>query len=435
MNSRFAFCGIATMIAANFASAGSYEAPATPYKAIVAAPTVAVLSGPGESHYVSSQLTVGDRVEVYRHEANGYVAVRPPESCVSWVRRSDLESAGPGVARVKRSDTPVRVAGAQGEGDAVHIRLEAGELVALATGGAATPPDGWVAIAPPAGEFRWVWLGDLEPLGVNGDEGQLATEPEDAWRSVESSALTHTEAAGETAQLADPEGGAAAEADAIVLVSDAQPRYGAAEIDQTAARKPQADQEPIDASFSQQVDALEVALSTIVAERPNLWRFEPLEAEAASLLTSAPTEADRQTVRAIAGRIDRFAAIAGRYRQMRDGGVAPATRPDPAATAAGSASPPTTLASTAETIGSNASGYDAVGRLRPVVSQRADAPKFALVDDRGKVVTFLTPSPDMNLQPMLGKRIGVRGAKGFLTEYQQPHLTANRINAIDTKLR
>jgi hypothetical protein len=74
--------------------------------------------------------------------------------------------------------------------------------------------------------------------------------------------------------------------------------------------------------------------------------------------------------------------------------------------------------------------YDAVGLLKPVVSQREQAPRYALVDDEGKVVSFLTPTPDVNLQPYIGRRIGVNGKRGFMPEYRRAHVTASRITPL-----
>ena len=78
--------------------------------------------------------------------------------------------------------------------------------------------------------------------------------------------------------------------------------------------------------------------------------------------------------------------------------------------------------------------YDAVGTLKPVVSRRDQAPRYALVDDHGDVVTFVTASADVNLQPYVGKRIGVRGNRGFMPEYRRAHVTASRVTPLEEKL-
>jgi hypothetical protein len=74
--------------------------------------------------------------------------------------------------------------------------------------------------------------------------------------------------------------------------------------------------------------------------------------------------------------------------------------------------------------------YDAVGLLKPVVSRSDHSPHYALVDDKGKVVSFVTPTTDVNLQPYIGRRIGVNGTRGFMPEYRRAHVMANRITPI-----
>ena len=71
-----------------------------------------------------------------------------------------------------------------------------------------------------------------------------------------------------------------------------------------------------------------------------------------------------------------------------------------------------------------------------MVSQRPNAPQFALVDGSNQVVSFVTPAPGVNLQQYVGKEIGISGERGYIPDLQKPHVTAQRINVIDgTTLR
>ena len=74
--------------------------------------------------------------------------------------------------------------------------------------------------------------------------------------------------------------------------------------------------------------------------------------------------------------------------------------------------------------------YDGLGTLRPVISRRRDAPRYALVDGEGDVLTFVTPSPGVNLQPYVGQRIAVIGTRGYMPEFKRPHVTAARITPL-----
>ena len=54
---------------------------------------------------------------------------------------------------------------------------------------------------------------------------------------------------------------------------------------------------------------------------------------------------------------------------------------------------------------------------------------------KGDVVSFVTPTPDLNLKPYVGRRIGVNGTRGFMTEFRRAHVTAGRVTPIDAPLR
>jgi hypothetical protein len=183
---------------------------------------------------------------------------------------------------------------------------------------------------------------------------------------------------------------------------------------------PTADNPP-SGQLNRQVANLELRLSRMVAEPTATWDIAPLEHDAEQLLSQAQTVADREAVQATLSKIDRFAAIHRRYLQT--GGITTVAQSPGGAIAGGVAVSP-----------GEAGRYDAVGILRPVVSRRPGAPQFALVDERGQVVSFVTPSPDVNLQPYLGRRVGIVGMRGFMPEFRRNHVVAGRISPLDANL-
>jgi hypothetical protein len=150
---------------------------------------------------------------------------------------------------------------------------------------------------------------------------------------------------------------------------------------------------------------------------PQLWNTERLQRDSEQLLAQAQTQADRDAVKATMAKIDQFTMLARRYQQ------------GPTIVAA-AGQPMAPLAGAAAGAPADAGRYDAVGILRPVVSKRPGAPQFALVDDRGQVATFVTPSPDVNLQPYLGRRVGIAGNRGFIPEFNRAHVTAGRVTPL-----
>jgi hypothetical protein len=145
-----------------------------PYQAIVRNEQTPVHSGPGETHYATGELPQNSTVAVYRHDPGGWCAIRPPRDSFSLVPATSIEIVEGEVGRVVDDGTQVWVGTQLGavEKPLWQIKLKAGELVEI-LGEANWPnPDGhsttWYQIAPPAGEFRWIRLSDLQvpPRGM-----------------------------------------------------------------------------------------------------------------------------------------------------------------------------------------------------------------------------------------------------------------------------
>jgi hypothetical protein len=201
--------------------------------------------------------------------------------------------------------------------------------------------------------------------------------------------------------------------------------------------------------LSRELAAIELRLSRMVAAPINLWNTERLQRDTSQLMVRAQTPAERDAVEVTRNKIHQFAAI-GQRSNPANGAISNAAGPpagvgtaDARATM-GAPAPPATLVAgdppatspALASIAANASGgpYDAVGILRPVVSRRPGAPQFALVDDRGQVLSFVTPTPDMNLQPYLGHRVGVVGNRGFIAEFNRSHVTAARVTPLGDRI-
>jgi len=169
-----------------------------PYTAYVITDGAEVVAGPGHRFYATDRLSRGTEVEVYREEASGWLAIRPPEGSFSWtpaefIERLDRDNPnGDKLGRVKQ---PIGAwIGTSAEHVDEHhqqVKLKAGELVqilgektvAAAGGKEAT----WLKITPPAGEYRWIHLRDVSrqepvelPVPVSLAAATESAEPEPA---------------------------------------------------------------------------------------------------------------------------------------------------------------------------------------------------------------------------------------------------------------
>ena len=402
------------------ANAAPHEPAPVPETARIGAAAAAVRSGPGIAHYLTDTLPEGTTVEVYRRQPDGWCAIRPPADSFSWVFAQHLRLVGDGLAETVTDDVASRVGShLSSQRNVVHVRLNKGETVEL-LGKDQRDAGLWYKIAPPAGEFRWIHSQDLAPTGR--DHGWLS----------ESSAVqtaSHETAGEESAANASTEVAAPPLATNAAAPTPKPANDSTAPADITPiAREPLSS-----AELAQQLEDLELRISRMVAEPVTTWNVAALEQTGERLLTSAETVTDRAAVKRTLTKIDRFAAVQRRFATMSANlamGSAAATPP-----AVVNQQQPALGAGAGNTVaGQFARQYDAAGILRPVVSRRPGAPQFALVNDQGQVVTFLTPTPDVNLQPYVGRRIAVTGNRGYIPEFRRAHVTAGRVIPLEGRI-
>jgi len=139
-----------------------------PYQAFVLKRQAPVHSGPGETHYATDELEQNSTVAVYRHDPGGWCAIRPPRDSFSLVPATTIKLVEENIGRVIDEGTQVWVGTQLGPvaKPLWQVKLRAGELVEI-MGEANWPnPEGhsttWYQIAPPAGEFRWMKLSDIQ---------------------------------------------------------------------------------------------------------------------------------------------------------------------------------------------------------------------------------------------------------------------------------
>ncbi|MBX3432534.1 MAG: hypothetical protein KF847_04360 [Pirellulales bacterium] len=508
------------------------QPPQFPYVAYVVESTALVRSGPAERYYATSELPRGAAIEVYRHDGDGWCAVRPPEGSVSLVQAEALRLLDPRVAEAVVDGAPVRVASALGDNrSAVQVQLQHGERVEVLA--PATPGSPWVKIAPPAGEFRWIAARSLSrqpptestplPLpaasqwraygarrGLTSEAGSAsfaAAEGSAEHRSDFSHLQTPNAATAiydeplefvpgspaavqATRYEADEAGREAAPAQPIPGTTSAAPPLveestaaGASGPEISASGTPRVrfpgrggEAGPWPPPATARIAELQLELSRAVVVSPDQWRLGGLREETATLLASAASPVEREQLRTLLERIVLFEELAAGRAKLAAANLAPRAAQAPASGTIGSASTPTDakldvfdaaeqaatdarhgITGQTETIrelvrrdlglaGEGAAStaaeqppaqftgtearYDAVGTLKPVVSRRGGAPQYALIDDDGDVVTLLTPGPHVNLQGLVGQRIGVAGSRGFMPEYRRPHVTAERITPL-----
>jgi hypothetical protein len=379
-----------------------------PYIAYANSDDVYIRSGPGKNYYPTEKLAKGDPVEIYRQDPGGWYAIRPPQGSFSWVPADVLKPIGDRLAVVQKDKTPCFVGTRLSNARDVHqVRLDQGEQVEILDIkqiGDGSDAQSWCQIAPPSGEFRWVFGKYIDrnlPPGVsNSDKSRGAADRDDR-------------TAKNPGWIAKGNAKSVAADDADSADSDTSPRR---ESSWHATGKNAAEERPAPMGdpFQSELNSIDLDVSKIAADDQSTWEFTALRRRAEALLPRADTALERGRVRLVLNRIARFEDVKRRYDLLNQPGSAIASNR------------PSVLPV------DDPNRYDGVGKLAPVVSQRPNAPRYALIDNSNQVVSFITPAPGVDLQAYVGKSVGVSGQRGFMPELGKPHVTVQRVAIVDT---
>jgi hypothetical protein len=416
----------------------------TPYRAYVKVDEAYVRSGPGEGFYPTEKLRFGREVEVYRCDASGWCAIRPPEESFSWVAGWDLQLGDDGLAEVAADRVAARV-GSQFSDlrDVVQVRLKRGEVVEVLGWkkiGAGSSAQTWYRIAPPAGEFRFIesrFL-DMEPplsriVRTSGETPSAPSRSEvrRAHAEVGSGAAPSgsvdrpaTRAAQTPPATASPTPDASASSSSPAPAAPAATPGASARPERTAPRPTPLTQE----EFQAELDDINTELSIMLAEEPSVWNCDELTRRTESLLAQAQTASERGHARLLLNRVLKAADVKRRYDAMHAVPSATVASGEPASTEAG----PTPRPLRGPEVGTER--YDGMGKLTRVMPAKLGAPRYALLDERGHVRCYVTPAPGVNVQHYVGRRVGVNGIRSTIPEQNAPHVTAQHITPIEGRM-
>ncbi|GAB6165176.1 hypothetical protein JCM19992_11760 [Thermostilla marina] len=238
---------------------------------------------------------------------------------------------------------------------------------------------------------------------------------------------------------------------------------------------------------------LEIELSAVLVQEPGLWHLDDLERRAKALMENKQLDVlDRAKARASWNKIRKAQEIArlvqseispqntapprllpegdDHSKRLADGdtsgaehlkGTLAAARPadswqparDTRASAreaagmAGSAGAPFEVAQSSEKAATDtiptreqlaeeiarlrSRRFDALGRLQRMESSRLGSPAFAVVDEAGRPVAFLSGVPGVNLHRYVGRKIGVTGVRTLSPDGRTPHVFVRHVTLLD----
>jgi hypothetical protein len=402
-----------------------------PYRAYVTNDDVYVRSGPGEDYYPTDKLKLGQEVEVYRHDPGGWFAIRPPANSFTWVASRYLERQKDGLAAVNAERVAARVGSRFSDiRDVIQVRLQKGEVVEILE---SDPRElqgekGWCKIAPPSGEFRWVFGKYVDPDYA--PDGVRRPHP-----PVTAAAMVEA-APPEPPQFgpppADAEHHRRSHADRL---ADREPeRPGVLPPPPRPDLRP--DAEPLSSAtpapmrrlkageFTKELEDVEMELSIMVAEEPTVWTFERIGPRARALLEQAETAPERGRARALVNKVARFEEIKQRSDSVHEIWRDTERRNQQLAELSRRRQESVRVISADDR-------FDGMGKLTRLPASSAGTPHYALLEPNGEVRCYVTPAPGVNLQNYVGREVGIHGVRGFMPEKQAQHLVAKHVMPID----
>lgn len=450
--------------------AGAAPFPAT---VRVAAARTYLRAGPSNDFYPTERLVGGQSLEVWSIDpaGSGYCAVRPVAGSFSWIRAADVDdetrlgetpsdgaapaaAAGPYTGVIVADGAVARIGSQLNDlRHVAQVSLEAGERVRVLEQVRITEGRHaglWARIEPPAGEFRWALLADLElPPALAALAPQQARDAEVATGASAAEAALAIKEAGEAIALAvnearesvAPQPTTTADPPALEPVPLTQRLFsgwlpmGTSVFDSAPRPSPVATTSGGAAGVSDELADIDLALSLAVTAPTDQWNLVQLRERLRLAAQQTTTQTERLRAEAIDTRLMRFEAIQNKQRAMV--AAAPA---DPSPLRLGSmwsslsgvgSRPirPGVMAGGAPAGGQPTwtppSMMETTGRLATVVSRRPDAPRWAVVDDNNNVLAFVAPQTGVNLAPLVGQQVSVRGAQGYMPEYKRPYLVAS----------
>jgi SH3-like domain-containing protein len=379
--------------------------PRFPYQLTISIEGIEARSGPGKQFYATDLLPVGAKIEVHRKEGD-WLGIRPPDGSYSLVQRTQLRMTDEtGVAEITKDNAICRIGSNidKIEDHASQVRLQKGERVVVLDakeGRVGRTAHGWRRISPPAGEFRWVCVKDLQTdRTARSAEMTEDTEPD---REIVRVRRDDQEV---YATASEREAATEEKLESSIQNND----------------EPQADSDKWVSRRGPTIDTLdeiELQFSLMVAKEIRAWRLTQLRKRAEALTDKLQTEVDKSRARILVERIREFEQLENRFVEVVGDTVD--ADDDHSGTVAGDPSPTAAVSATGVR-------YDGMGWLVSVHSTKPIAPAYALLDAEGDVLQYVSPAPGLNLRRYTRKQVGIFGQRGYLPALKKSHLTAERV--------
>ncbi|MDR0336534.1 MAG: hypothetical protein LBI18_05530 [Planctomycetaceae bacterium] len=455
-----------------------------PYYAFVAVTETSVRSGPGMEFYPTSQLWLGDKVEVY-YETENWCAIRPPIGSFSWISARYVDLGTNSIGYVIADGLASRIGSDNTKlCDTVQVKLKKGEKV-LVLDRIETPENIasplWFKIVPPSGEFRWIPRDTIMLHSLPQTSKQnlpkrkiVQVAYDDAETDIKNSNIAQSEpivppptrpvkmpTSRQIGSLNPPNHQNSTFANSIADLSPLSAHATSSQLNQLQTINSNSN-----TNFAKEPDPFQKAFeelkeeTRIVLTRPTEdWVFDTLIHRGAELYEIAPTDTDLEKVYHLVETLQRTKTVRQEIsmrRQFRNG--YPPTPPMSAIPysvngSSGSVSgytlnsgapapmnptrlqlqsvPQTQSTSKIATVVKTSASvplsadktteFDLVGKLGEFQPLPKGHPPFALVDEKEQIICLVSPAADVDLKSYSGKTVGINGILGIFEKPGQPN--------------
>jgi hypothetical protein len=400
-----------------------------PYETTVEVDETFVRSGSSTRYYPTSKLRRGDKVIVHRHDPGGWCMIAPPPGSFSWVPARYVEKMDADRGTITTDRVAVRVGSFESDIREVFQRtLAQGDEIRI-VGQKMLPPDSgngpaelWYRVEPPRGEWRWV-MGQAvapPPRSERNPGGDPFAAQEYSHRAQRTSPPS-PDRANDVAQFDSPLPNSAARGYLDDRTADAPPvanRPLVRKQGKDARRQARRRQDGI----LEELDRLDARFRSIL-DRPSLeWDFSQLEVDYEALRSETDNDNIRQMIAARLNRIAHFGKVRADEEDIarikaetekRDAELADVQRRQEAQLA--------TL---------RQPRYDGVGIVERSALTRRGSPRYALLNQSGRVLAYLVPAPGVNLEGWVGRAAGITGSRVHHPELKSDLITVNRLTPV-----
>jgi uncharacterized protein YgiM (DUF1202 family) len=406
-----------------------------PRTVIIAQDRTPVRSGPADDHYRTDELKRGTEVEVHQQTSGGWLAIRPLESSFSWVAQRDVEVGDDQGAALVVGSTAVSWIGSNSDEVADHrwlVKLKPGEeLTVLGKERRKIIADGksdlYYKIAPPSGEFRWVHEDDV--VASVEDLQELKKDPEVKLADFRVSLRERAKTKAALPEAPEPKAVENSKAEPVEepKKDDFTGRSGSPTLsrgssppksERVTKREQKSEPSVLEgSSIDSRIRELDGRLSLLVSQPVEKWNFTQIRKDAEEIAANSGSTLERARIQVFLDKVADFDGLRSRHATF-----AP---PD-----GDSKKPGADKKKGTQTAGGDSQvdpRFDGTGWLLPVHSTKRNAPPYALLDDDGNILQFVSPAPGLNLNRYLKKEVGIFGQKQPTDALDKPHLTAHRI--------